>query len=187
MTGLPAARVTDPTGGKVIKGSKTVFIGSEIEGEADAPSACEPAVGCPVNPSLGVKLLPSETDVALPAPLAFVFSRSYVSSNREIGILGTGWTCSGDGLRIELEQASLEPLAAAQHGFFSYDQTCFDTLAGWYQLRRPVAHTHVFKQGVTDIALTGFLQGFVVVEHGVIAMGSVRLHRCWGQSPGQVG
>lgn len=103
MTGLPAARVTDPTGGKVIKGSKTVFIGSEIEGEADAPSACEPAVGGPVNPILGVKLLPSETDVAIPAPLPFVFSRSYVSSNRQIGILGTGWSCSGDGLRIELE------------------------------------------------------------------------------------
>ncbi len=103
MTGLPAARVTDPTGGKVIKGSKTVFIGCEIEGEADSPSSCEPAVGGPVNPLLGVKLLPSETDLALPAPLPFVFSRSYVSSNRQVGILGTGWTCSGDGLRVERE------------------------------------------------------------------------------------
>ncbi len=103
MTGLPAARVTDATGSKVAQGSESVFIGSEAEGEADSASICEPAVGGPVNPILGVKLLPSETDVALPAPLAFVFSRSYVSSNRQISILGTGWTCSGDGLRIALE------------------------------------------------------------------------------------
>lgn len=104
MTGLPAARVTDATGSKIAQGSETVFIGNEAEGEADGSSICEPAVGGPVNPILGVKLLPSETDVALPAPLPFVFSRSYVSSNRQVGILGTGWTCSGDGLRIERER-----------------------------------------------------------------------------------
>ncbi len=35
--------------------------------------------GNPVNPLLGAKVLPGETDVALPGPLPFILSRTYSS------------------------------------------------------------------------------------------------------------
>ena len=73
------------------------------DGLADDCSACEPAVGSPVNPLLGAKLLPAETDFALPAPRPFVFSRGYLSSNARIGVLGQGWSLPGESLAITLE------------------------------------------------------------------------------------
>ncbi|MGP8296256.1 RHS repeat-associated core domain-containing protein [Halomonas sp. AOP7-B1-5] len=60
-------------------------------------------MGSPVNPLLGAKLLPGETDFALPAPRPFVFSRGYLSSNARIGILGQGWSLPGESLAITLE------------------------------------------------------------------------------------
>ncbi|EWH03169.1 hypothetical protein Q427_04775 [Halomonas sp. BC04] len=73
-----------------------------LDGLANRCSACEPAVGSPVNPVLGAKLLPAETDFALPAPRPFVFSRGYLSSNARIGVLGQGWSIPGDGLSLTL-------------------------------------------------------------------------------------
>nr|WP_301011522.1 RHS repeat-associated core domain-containing protein [Halomonas sp.] len=72
------------------------------DGLADDCSACEPAVGSPVNPLLGAKLLPAETDFALPAPRPFVFSRGYLSSNGHVGVLGQGWSLPGETLAITL-------------------------------------------------------------------------------------
>ncbi|WP_234668058.1 RHS repeat-associated core domain-containing protein [Halomonas sp. TD01] len=72
------------------------------DGLADQCSACEPAVGSPVNPLLGAKLLPAETDFALPAPRPWVFSRGYLSSNAHIGALGQGWSLPGESLSITL-------------------------------------------------------------------------------------
>ncbi len=74
------------------------------DGLASDCSACEPAVGSPVNPLLGAKLLPAETDFALPAPRPFVFSRGYLSSNANVGILGQGWSVPGASLALELHE-----------------------------------------------------------------------------------
>ncbi|WP_245701712.1 RHS repeat-associated core domain-containing protein [Franzmannia pantelleriensis] len=73
-----------------------------LDGLANRCSACEPAVGSPVNPLLGAKLLPAETDFALPAPRPFVFSRGYLSANARIGVLGQGWSVPGDSLSLTL-------------------------------------------------------------------------------------
>ncbi|WP_445009867.1 type VI secretion system tip protein TssI/VgrG [Vreelandella stevensii] len=74
------------------------------DGLADRCSACEPAVGSPVNPLLGAKLLPAETDFALPAPRPFVFSRGYLSRNARIGALGQGWSLPGESLAMTLHE-----------------------------------------------------------------------------------
>ncbi|ODC04425.1 hypothetical protein BFW38_13670 [Terasakiispira papahanaumokuakeensis] len=79
-----------------------------IEGLADRCSSCEPSVGNPVNPMLGVKLLPAETDFALPAPRPFSFSRGYLSSNARVGSLGQGWSIPGEGSFITLSQTACE-------------------------------------------------------------------------------
>ena len=60
-------------------------------------------MGNPVNPLLGAKLLPDEVDFALPAPRPFAFSRSYLSRDGRIGVLGQGWSVTGAGLALELE------------------------------------------------------------------------------------
>nr|WP_264477828.1 RHS repeat-associated core domain-containing protein [Halomonas malpeensis] len=72
------------------------------DGLASNCSACQPAVGSPVNPLLGAKLLPAETDFALPAPRPFVFSRGYLSSNATVGPLGQGWSLPGASLSLSL-------------------------------------------------------------------------------------
>ncbi|TDR39706.1 RHS repeat-associated protein [Tahibacter aquaticus] len=103
MSGKPAARLGDSVaGGNIMSGAATIFIGSS-EGQADKPLACTPAVGGPVNPLLGVKILRSEVDVALPAPLSFQFARSYLSSDERIGVLGQGWSIPGDGFGLQLD------------------------------------------------------------------------------------
>ncbi|QEW05727.1 RHS repeat-associated core domain-containing protein [Nitrincola iocasae] len=110
INGRPAARMTDSTahGGVIIGGLGSVLIGdgaaaSSGEGEADQIAPCSPNCGNPVNPILGSKLLPATTDFALPAPAPFVFSRGYVSSNANIGILGQGWSVTGNNLRLTLQ------------------------------------------------------------------------------------
>ncbi len=46
-----------------------------------ACSVCPGGITCanPVNPVLGAKVLPGETDLALPGPLPFILSRAYSS------------------------------------------------------------------------------------------------------------
>ena len=104
MSGKPAARQGDATlkGGPIIKGSLTVLIGSS---GGVACSACPGgrAVGSPVNPTLGAKVLPDETDFSLPGPMTLSWSRtysSYISADNKnaagedaarVGLLGPGW------------------------------------------------------------------------------------------------
>ncbi len=82
MSGKPAARQGDMTqyGGSIVQGSA---------GYASVPPPAWPVrrapatSGHPVNPLLGAKVLPGETDLALPGPLPFILSRTY-SSYRNI-------------------------------------------------------------------------------------------------------
>ena len=75
MSGKPAARQGDMTqyGGSIVQGSAGVRIGAPT---GVACSGCPGGVtsGHPVNPLLGAKVLPGETDIALPAPLPFILS-----------------------------------------------------------------------------------------------------------------
>ncbi|HGV3032171.1 TPA: DUF6531 domain-containing protein, partial [Escherichia coli] len=47
------------------------------------------------NPLLGAKVLPGETDLALPGPLPFILSRTYSSYRTRtpapVGVFGPGW------------------------------------------------------------------------------------------------
>ncbi|WP_260752571.1 DUF6531 domain-containing protein [Escherichia coli] len=56
--------------------------------------------GHPVNPLLGAKVLPGETDIALPGPLPFILSRTYSSYRTKtpapVGSLGPGWKMPAD-------------------------------------------------------------------------------------------
>ncbi|MEZ2822903.1 RHS repeat-associated core domain-containing protein, partial [Escherichia coli] len=67
-----------------------------------ACSVCPGGVtsGHPVNPLLGAKVLPGETDIALPAPLPFILSRTYSSYRTKtpapVGSLGPGWKMPAD-------------------------------------------------------------------------------------------
>ena len=78
--GKPAARQGDMTqyGGSIVQGSAGVRIGAPT---GVACSVCPGGVtsGHPVNPLLGAKVLPGETDIALPGPLPFILSRTYSS------------------------------------------------------------------------------------------------------------
>ena len=96
MSGKPAARQGDMTqyGGSIVQGSAGVRIGAPT---GVACSVCPGGVtsGHPVNPLLGAKVLPGETDIALPAPLPFILSRTYSSYRTKtpapVGSLGPGW------------------------------------------------------------------------------------------------
>ena len=75
MSGKPAARQGDMTrkGLDIVQGSAGVLIGAPT---GVACSVCpkkkdSPNYGNPVNPVLGAKVLPGETDIALPGPLPF--------------------------------------------------------------------------------------------------------------------
>nr|WP_097422260.1 RHS repeat-associated core domain-containing protein [Escherichia coli] len=96
MSGKPAARQGDMTqyGGSIVQGSAGVRIGAPT---GVACSVCPGGVtsGHPVNPLLGAKVLPGETDIALPGPLPFILSRTYSSYRTKtpapVGSLGPGW------------------------------------------------------------------------------------------------
>lgn len=90
--GSPAARLGDATshGGKLVQGSPNVFIG-DADGCADGRCKGEPASGSPVNPLLGIKVLPPETDIDLPSPLGWRWFRFYSSDEARIGLFGQGW------------------------------------------------------------------------------------------------
>ncbi|WP_139289301.1 DUF6531 domain-containing protein, partial [Escherichia coli] len=101
MSGKPAARQGDMTqyGGSIVQGSAGVRIGAPT---GVACSVCPGGVtsGHPVNPLLGAKVLPGETDIALPAPLPFILSRTYSSYRTKtpapVGSLGPGWKMPAD-------------------------------------------------------------------------------------------
>ncbi len=99
MSGKPAARQGDLTkkGGPIVQGSATVLIGS-AGGVACSECPGGMAVGSPVNPSLGAKVLTGsdELDFALPGPLPLAWQRvysSYVNAEHgaACGMLGYCW------------------------------------------------------------------------------------------------
>ncbi|MFQ3395682.1 RHS repeat-associated core domain-containing protein [Enterobacter mori] len=111
MSGKPAARAGDMTkfGGPIVQGSAGVFIGAPT---GIACSVCPGGItsGNPVNPLLGAKVLPGETDFALPGPLPFVLSRSYSSYRTKtpapVGVFGPGWKAPSD-IRLQLRDEDL--------------------------------------------------------------------------------
>ncbi|HEG1988793.1 RHS element core protein [Enterobacter cloacae] len=111
MSGKPAARAGDMTkyGGPIVQGSAGVFIGAPT---GIACSVCPGGItsGNPVNPLLGAKVLPGETDIALPGPLPFGLSRSYSSYRTRtpapVGIFGPGWKALFD-IRLQLRDDEL--------------------------------------------------------------------------------
>ncbi|EFK5700219.1 RHS repeat protein [Escherichia coli] len=66
--------------------------------------------GNPVNPLLGAKVLPGETDLALPGPLPFILSRTYSSYRTRtpapVGVFGPGWKAPSD-IRLQLRDDAL--------------------------------------------------------------------------------
>ncbi|EFC2997673.1 TPA: RHS element protein, partial [Escherichia coli] len=94
MSGKPAAR----------QGDMTQYGGSIVQGSAGVTS------GHPVNPLLGAKVLPGETDIALPGPLPFILSRTYSSYRTKtpapVGSLGPGWKMPAD-IRLQLRDNTL--------------------------------------------------------------------------------
>ncbi|EJH2661496.1 RHS repeat protein, partial [Salmonella enterica] len=64
----------------------------------------------PVNPLLGAKVLPGETDIALPGPLPFILSRSYNSYQTKtpapVGTFGPGWKAPFD-IRLQIRDEEL--------------------------------------------------------------------------------
>ncbi|EKI8851618.1 RHS repeat protein, partial [Salmonella enterica] len=66
--------------------------------------------GSPVNPLSGAKVLPGETDFALPGPLPFVLSRAYSSHRTRTpapsGLFGPGWKMLAD-IRLQLREREL--------------------------------------------------------------------------------
>ncbi|WP_320733813.1 DUF6531 domain-containing protein, partial [Enterobacter cloacae] len=111
MSGKPAARMGDMTkyGGPIVQGSTGVMIGAPT-GVACSVCPGGRTSGNPVNPLLGAKVLPGETDIALPGPLPFVLSRSYSSYRTRtpapVGIFGPGWKAPFD-IRLQLRDDEL--------------------------------------------------------------------------------
>lgn len=111
MSGKPAARQGDGTmkGGPIIQGSAGVMIGAPT---GVACSVCPGGMtsGNPVNPLLGAKVQPGETDFALPGPLPFVLSRTYSSYRTKTpapsGIFGPGWKAPFD-IRLQIHDNEL--------------------------------------------------------------------------------
>ncbi|MEZ3176828.1 DUF6531 domain-containing protein, partial [Citrobacter sp. HSTU-bmb20] len=111
MSGKPAARQGDmtQTGGSIVQGSAGVMIGAPT---GVACSVCPGGMtsGNPVNPLLGAKVLPGETDFALPGPLPFVLSRTYNSYRTKtpapVGIFGPGWKAPFD-IRLQIHDNEL--------------------------------------------------------------------------------
>ncbi|HCB1860220.1 TPA: RHS repeat protein, partial [Citrobacter amalonaticus] len=111
MSGKPAARQGDGTmkGGPIIQGSAGVMIGAPT---GVACSVCPGGMtsGNPVNPLLGAKVQPGETDFALPGPLPFVLSRTYNSYRTKtpapVGFFGPGWKAPFD-IRLQLRNEEL--------------------------------------------------------------------------------
>ena len=139
--GKPAARMTDLTakGGPIVQGSATVLIG-DAGGKACSVCPGGMAVGSPVNPSLGAKVLMGgeDLDFALNGPLPVVWQRQYSSYvNAEhgavCGLLGYGWKL-GFEISVQLQADSTLLFDAAgrvitfpeslQPGQLKFDTSC---------------------------------------------------------------
>ncbi|MBA3112621.1 RHS repeat protein, partial [Salmonella enterica] len=111
MSGKPAARMGDMTkyGGPIVQGSMGVFIGAPT-GVACSVCPGGRTSGNPVNPLLGAKVQPGETDIALPGPLPFILSRAYNSYQTKTpapsGIFGPGWKAPFD-IRLQIRDEEL--------------------------------------------------------------------------------
>ncbi|EOR5047179.1 RHS element core protein [Escherichia coli] len=114
MSGKPAARQGDMTrkGLDIVQGSAGGLIGAPT---GVACSVCpkkkdSPNYGNPVNPVLGAKVLPGETDIALPGPLPFILSRAYSSYRTRtpapVGVFGPGWKAPFD-IRLQIRDEGL--------------------------------------------------------------------------------
>ncbi|EFF9679361.1 type IV secretion protein Rhs [Escherichia coli] len=114
MSGKPAARQGDMTrkGLDIVQGSAGVLIGAPT---GVACSVCpkkkdSPNYGNPVKPVLGAKVLPGETDIALPGPLPFILSRAYSSYRTRtpapVGVFGPGWKAPFD-IRLQIRDEGL--------------------------------------------------------------------------------
>lgn len=111
MSGKPAARTSDMTtsGGPIVQGSMGVMIGAPT---GVACSVCPGGTtsGNPVNPLLGAKVQPGETDIALPGPLPFALIRAYSSYRTRtpapVGIFGPGWKAPFD-IRLQIRDEKL--------------------------------------------------------------------------------
>ncbi|SFD17843.1 RHS repeat-associated core domain-containing protein [Pragia fontium] len=110
MSGKPAARQGDATltGGPIVQGSASVLIGTP-SGVACSTCPGGMAVGNPVNPSLGAKILSGETDIALLCPMPFVLSRSYSSYQTDtpgpVGMFGPGWQAASNVSLLVMDDA----------------------------------------------------------------------------------
>ena len=109
--GKPAARQGDMTrkGLDIVQGSAGVLIGAPT---GVACSVCPGGItyANPVNPLLGAKVLPGETDLALPGPLPFILSRAYSSYRTRtpapVGVFGPGWKAPFD-IRLQIRDEGL--------------------------------------------------------------------------------
>ncbi|WP_043338077.1 DUF6531 domain-containing protein, partial [Comamonas sp. B-9] len=126
MSGKPAARIEAKVKyAPIVTGSRTVLIGTQ-GGVACSVCPSGTAVGNPVNPQLGAKVLSgaSDLDFALPGAMPLVWQRQYSSYvNAEqggyCGMLGYGW-----GLPMELRismQASATLLHDSQGRTITFD------------------------------------------------------------------
>ncbi|MEX5170331.1 DUF6531 domain-containing protein [Escherichia coli] len=158
MSGKPAARQGDMTqyGGPIVQGSAGVRIGAPT---GVACSVCPGGMtsGNPVNPLLGAKVLPGETDLALPGPLPFILSRTYSSYRTKtpapVGVFGPGWKAPSD-IRLQLRDDGLilndnggrsihfEPLLPGEHdeesGLYYNRHRHYDPLQGRYITPDPI-------------------------------------------------
>jgi YD repeat-containing protein len=134
INGKPAARVTDKVacGETIVQGSGNVFIGDGGVGRACSVCPGGTAVGNPVNPILGAKVLfdERELDFALPGALSVAWQRRYSTyvgpAGQEPGLLGQGWRLPFEmTLQVRPEavllndingrQIRFDPLAAGEH------------------------------------------------------------------------
>ncbi|EGK9461975.1 RHS repeat protein [Escherichia coli] len=114
MGGKPAARQGDMTrkGLDIVQGSAGVLIGAPtgVACSVCPNSPVEEQKGNPVNPLLGAKVLPGETDLALPGPLPFILSRAYSSYSTRtpapVGVFGPGWKAPFD-IRLQVHEREL--------------------------------------------------------------------------------
>lgn len=112
--GKPAARQGDMTrkGLDIVQGSAGVLIGAPtgVACSVCPNSPIEEQKGNPVNPLLGAKVLPGETDLALPGPLPFILSRAYSSYRTRtpapVGVFGPGWKAPFD-IRLQVHEREL--------------------------------------------------------------------------------
>ncbi len=111
MAGKPAARQGDATliGGPIVQGSAGVLIGAP-GGVACSVCPGGMAVGNPVNPALGAKVLSGETDISLPGPLPFILIRNYSSyqtpTPAPVGLFGPGWQTPAE-VSLEIREDGL--------------------------------------------------------------------------------